>query len=212
MKADLELARVVGESVVEAARAHDVLTIGLGDGGNEAGMGRILSTCREVLPTGATCGCPCGGGIATVTETDILVVGAVANWASDGSEACLAAALEMPEALHSLAEERRATEAVARAGLIDPTNGLATGWVDGTPPVCSESMLELMRQMVELRLTRRRPSALMNFPERWSDRGVAEATVATWAHHLRKREAEFFAGEATNQDRAGLGPAESGGE
>ncbi|MBI2468622.1 MAG: DUF4392 domain-containing protein [Candidatus Rokubacteria bacterium] len=187
---------VVGKvpDLVDAARAHGAVTIGLGDGGNEAGMGRILRTAQEVLPTGAECGCPCGAGIATVIETDILVVGAVANWASYGIEACLAAALEMPEAIHSLAEERRATEAAARAGLIDPTTGLATGWVDGTPPVCSESMLELMRQMVELRLTRRRAGALMNFPKRWLERGVADATVERWARELARTEAEFFAG------------------
>jgi D-glutamate cyclase len=176
-----------------AARRRGVPSIGLGDGGNEVGMGRILEACREILPTGADCGCPCGGGIAAATETDILVVGAVANWASYGIEACLAAALEMPEALHSLAEERRVTEAASRAGLIDPTTGLANGWVDGTPPICSESMLELMRQMVELRLTRRRPGALMNFPKRWAERGVAEQTVEAWARHLAANEDAFFA-------------------
>lgn len=179
--------------LVDEARRRGVPSIGLGDGGNEVGMGRILAACREILPTGADCGCPCGGGIAAATETDILVVGAVANWASYGIEACLAAALEMPEALHSLAEERRVTEAAARAGLIDPTTGLANGWVDGTPPICSESMLELMRQMVELRLTRRRPGALMNFPKRWAERGVAEQTVDTWARHLAANEDAFFA-------------------
>lgn len=189
---------VVGKvtALLDAARAHGAVTIGLGDGGNEAGMGRILRTCQEVLPTGVKCGCVCGAGIATVTETDILVVGAVANWASYGIEACLAAALNMPEAIHSLAEERRVTEAAGRAGLIDPTTGLASGWVDGTPPVCSESMLELMRQMVELRLTRRRASALMNFPMRWLERGVADRTVEIWARHLARKEEAFFAGWA----------------
>lgn len=181
--------------LVDEARARGVVSIGIGDGGNEVGMGKILATCQEALPTGTQClYCECGAGIAAATETDILVVGAVANWASYGIEACLAAALEMPEAIHSLAEERRATAAASQAGLIDPTTGLASGWVDGTPPVCSEAMLELMRQMVELRLTRRRASALMNFPRRWMERGVAEQTVAVWARHLAEKEAVYFAG------------------
>jgi hypothetical protein len=178
--------------LVDAAKARGVPSIGLGDGGNEVGMGKILEVCRELLPTGAKCGCPCGDGIATVTDTDILVVGAVANWAAYGIEACLAAALEMPEAIHSLAEERRATEAACRVGLIDPTTGLANGWVDGTPPICSESILELLRQMVELRLTRRRPGALMNFPGRWAARGVANETVEIWARHLGQAEDAYF--------------------
>jgi D-glutamate cyclase len=179
--------------LVDGARSRGVPTIGIGDGGNEAGMGRILEACREVLPTGAKCGCVCGDGIATVVETDILIVATIANWGSYGVEACLAAALEMPEALHSLAEERRATEEAARVGLIDPTTGLANGWVDGTPPICSESILELLRQMVELRLTRRRPGALMNFPERWGKRGVANETVQLWARRVAEQEEAFFA-------------------
>ncbi|MBI4581942.1 MAG: DUF4392 domain-containing protein [Planctomycetes bacterium] len=182
--------------LVDEARRRGVVSIGIGDGGNEVGMGKILAACQEVLPTGTKClYCPCGGGIAAATETDILVVGAVANWASYGVEACLAAALDMPEAIHSLAEERQATAAASQVGLIDPTTGLANGWVDGTPPVCSESMLELMRQMVELRLTRRRSSALMNFPKRWTERGVAEQTVAIWAWHLAAGVEAYFARE-----------------
>lgn len=194
----LNVTDVVGKVsyLVDAVRAHGAISIGLGDGGNEVGMGNIHSVCREVLPTGAKCGCVCGNGIATVTKTDILVVGSVANWASYGIEACLAAALDVPEAIHSLAEERRATDAASRAGFIDPTTGLANGWVDGTPPSCSESMLELMRQIAELRLTRRRASALMNFPKRWAERGVADPTVKVWAHYLSKKEEAFFADQA----------------
>ena len=38
-----------------------------------------------------------------------------------------------------------------------------------------------LRQMVELRLTRRRASALMNFPKRWANRGVVEReSLAGW--------------------------------
>lgn len=41
--------------------------------------------CQEVLPTGTKClHCPCGAGNAAAAETDILMVGAVANWASYG--------------------------------------------------------------------------------------------------------------------------------
>jgi hypothetical protein len=191
----LNVTDVVGKvtHLVDAARQRGIVSIGIGDGGNEVGMGKILKASQDVLPTGKKClYCPCGEGIATSTDTDILVVGAVANWASYAIEACLAAALHMPEAIHSLDEERRATQAACQAGLIDPTTGLANGWVDGTPPVCSESMLELFRQMVELRLTRRRDSALMNFPKKWTERGVAQDTVALWARHLARNEEAYF--------------------
>lgn len=171
--------------VVEEAARRGVLTIGLGDGGNEVGMGKILDAVQEIVPTGKKIG-------ATVS-TDILVVGAVANWASYAIEACLAAALHAPEVLHSAAEEARAMDAAARAGLIDPSTGAANGWIDGTPPICSASVLELLRQMVELRLMRQRPGSIVNFPKRWAARGNAEATVEIWAEELMRREKAYFA-------------------
>ena len=183
----LQVSDVVGKVnfVFEEARRRGVWTVGMGDGGNEVGMGNILATVRTVIPTGEKIG-------ATV-QTDLLVVGAVANWASYAVEACLAAALHAPEVLHSAQEEARLQEAAARAGLIDPASGWATGWVDGTPPVCSSSMLELLRQMVELRILRKRDNSIVNFPKRWVARGQADETIAIWAEELARREARFFA-------------------
>jgi len=182
----LQVSDVVGKVnfVFEEARRRGVWTVGMGDGGNEVGMGNILDSVRRVVPTGEKIG-------ATV-ETDLLVVGAVANWASYGVEACIAAALHAPEVLHSAQEEARLQEAAARAGLIDPASGWATGWVDGTPPLCSASMLELLRQMVELRIMRKRDNSIVNFPKRWVARGQAAETIAVWAEELAKREARFF--------------------
>lgn len=183
----LQVSNVVGKVnlIFEEARRRGIWTVGMGDGGNEVGMGNILPTVQDVVPTGKVIG-------ATV-ETDLLVVGAIANWASYGVEACLAAALHAPEVLHSAQEESRAQEASARAGLIDPASGWATGWVDGTPPICSASMLELLRQMVDLRLLRQRENSIVNFPKRWVARGAADETIALWASELAEREARFFA-------------------
>ncbi len=193
----LNVTNIVGKITVllDAARARGIATIGIGDGGNEAGMGKIVEASREVLPTGARCHptCGCDGGIATVTDADVLVVAGVANWGSYGIEACLAAALGMPEAIHSLVEERRATDAAARAGLIDAATGAANGWVDGTPPVCSESILELVRQMAELRLAMRRPNSIFNFPKRWVERGAAPETLRAWSERIAEQENDFFA-------------------
>lgn len=182
----LDVSDVVGKVnfVVEEARRREILTIGVGDGGNEVGMGKILDAILDVVPTGKIIGTP--------LETDILVVGAVANWGAYAIEACVAAALHMPEAIHSLADERRVTQACAANGLIDPTTGLANGWIDGTPPVCSESMLELLRQMVELRLRRKARHSLMNFPRRWAERSNPDQVVAAWARKLRSDEQAFF--------------------
>lgn len=182
----LDVSGVVGKVnfIVEEARRREILTIGVGDGGNEVGMGKILDAILDVVPTGKIIGTP--------LETDILVVGAVANWGAYAIEACTAAALHMPEAIHSLVDERRVTAACAANGLIDPATGLANGWIDGTPPVCSESMLELLRQMVELRLRRKARHSLMNFPRRWAERSNPDEVIGAWAVKLQEDERAFF--------------------
>ena len=182
----LDVTGVVGkvQHFTAEAERRKVFTIGVGDGGNEVGMGMIREDICDIVPTGRI--------IGTVLAADVLVVAAVANWGTYAIEACIAAALHKPDVLHSLATERRATEAAALAGLIDPASGEASGWVDGTPPVCSESMLELLRQMVKLRLDKRVPQSASNFPKRWNAAGAAKDTVALWARQLAEEEKRFF--------------------
>lgn len=183
----LDVTDTVGkvEHVFDAARARGVLTIGIGDGGNEVGMGNILDDIRRIIPTGDVIG-------ASVT-TDRLVVAAIANWGAYAIGATIAAALHMPEAIHGLDEERRMTGAAAALGFIDPCTGLANGWTDGTPPICSESMLELLRWMVVLRLGRKNPQSPLQIPKKWARRHDPNTTVALWAAHLAKREEAYFA-------------------
>lgn len=175
---------------VDAAHASGVLTIGIGDGGNEVGLGNIIDEVIDIVPGGEK--------IGAASKADILVLASIANWGSYAIEACIAAALHKPEVLHSLLDERRVTDGSVNAGFIDPATGIPNGWIDGTPPVCSESILELLRQMVELRLTARfRANSMLNFPKRWIASGVAEDTVKLWAERLARGEEEFFA----NRDR-----------
>ena len=68
------------EHLISAAREADVLTIGIGDNGNEIGFGLIAEEVRSIKPFGRECRCPCGGGIATVNACDILITVAVSNW------------------------------------------------------------------------------------------------------------------------------------
>lgn len=182
----LDVTDVVGkvDHIFQEARPRGILTIGIGDGGNEVGMGNILEAIHQVVPTGPV--------IGTSLGTDLLVVAAIANWGAYAIEACLAAALHMPEAIHTRRDERRVCEAAAVNGLIDPATGVANGWVDGTPPVCSESMLELLRQMVTLRLMRKTPHSLMNFPRRWAERSRPDDVLKAWSRTLLDAERAYF--------------------
>ena len=70
------------------AAERGILTIGVGDGGNEIGCGLIYEETRRIMPAGRTCRCPCGDGMATVVGTDALVIGTTSNWAAYGVSAC----------------------------------------------------------------------------------------------------------------------------
>ena len=167
---------------IDEARRRGVLTIGIADGGNEVGMGKIADTVRRIVPTGEIMG--------AVLDTDILVVATISNWGAYAVEACLAAALHLPEALHPLAMERRVVEASVEVGMVDPTTGLAHGWVDGTPPICSESILELLRNMVELRLSQQQRTRIQALSP-----AVSQPAPSTAADTLRRGAGELAAKE-----------------
>jgi len=50
------------EYIIEEARKRGIITIGIGDGGNEIGMNVIEDYVRRYVPYGDKCQCPCGGG------------------------------------------------------------------------------------------------------------------------------------------------------
>ena len=57
----------------EALRDPLVTTIGIGDGGNELGMGKVNEAVREHIPDGDEIGC--------VVSSDCLIAAGVSNWA-----------------------------------------------------------------------------------------------------------------------------------
>src|SRR5690606_226862 len=80
-----------GDAVREECAAAGVATVGIGDGGNEIGMGSIAEPLRGVLRHGDDCGCGCGGGTIPAGATDSLVAATVSNWGAYAVAACLAA-------------------------------------------------------------------------------------------------------------------------
>jgi hypothetical protein len=45
--------------LAEAAKARGIVTIGVGDGGNEIGNGLIYDAARQIQPYGLKCQCDC---------------------------------------------------------------------------------------------------------------------------------------------------------
>lgn len=136
------------DPLVRAAREAGVATIGIGDGGNEIGMGNIRDAVRKRVPFGASCACPCAGGIAPETEVDVLVVAAVSNWGAYGVEACLAHLTEHPEAMHDGVLETLALDAAAGAGLIDGITGHVEPSADGLRADVHAGAVSLLRSLV----------------------------------------------------------------
>jgi hypothetical protein len=98
------------------------VTIGVGDGGNEIGMGNVRA---RLLRMG-----PLMGRIAATVRTDHLVVAGVSNWGAYGIVAQLGR-LAGRALLHSPEGERRLIEACAKAGAVDGITRRPEPAVDG---------------------------------------------------------------------------------
>jgi D-glutamate cyclase len=119
--------------LIEEARRRGILTIGVGDGGNEIGMGNVHEEVKQYLATGAKCHCGCGAGAAATTKTDVLVVGFISNWGAYGIEAAMALLLGRPELMHDGEIEERVLKQGADAGSAGPPYGFSEMGVDELP-------------------------------------------------------------------------------
>ena len=142
------------------ARARGVLSVGIGDAGNEIGFGRIIDTVRAVQPEGAVCRCPCGQGMATVVETDVLMVAAVSNWGAYAVEAALAHVLDNPVLPHRPDEARRVIASCLDAGGLEAVHCSRRWLVDGIDAEVSVSLVGVLNEMVKISLQRPAPGPI----------------------------------------------------
>jgi hypothetical protein len=120
----------------------DITTIGIGDGGNEIGMGKIAwETIRRNIPN--------GGLIACRVPCDHLIVCGVSNWGAYGLAAgiCLLRG-EGPPGLFDVERERELLQIMIERGpLVDGVTGTPTLSVDGLP---FERYAEPLRRLGEM--------------------------------------------------------------
>jgi hypothetical protein len=136
-----------GDAVFAEATARGLLRIGIGDRGNELGMGPVSEVSRRVLPFGRDCGCPCHGGVADQTEADLAVPAVISNWGAYGVAACLAAIEDRPDLLHHAGLERELLEAAIAAGAIDGMSGRPRMAVDGIGLETGIGIVELLAEI-----------------------------------------------------------------
>jgi hypothetical protein len=94
-------------------------------------MGLIYDEVRRIVKSGATCRCPCRSGVATVTSTDVLVVGPTSNWGSYGIEVMFALLNSNEKLLHTPALEANMLSACVVGGGRDGPLGKQILSVDG---------------------------------------------------------------------------------
>ena len=134
--------------LVEIAKAEGILTVGIGDGGNEIGFGLVADAVREIQPFGGMCKCPCQGGVATVIGTDVLVSAAVSNWGAYGIAAMIAALVGDPDVLHDADAEYRMLVDCVRAGGMDGAVARLLPMVDGTSAATQTSLITILHEIV----------------------------------------------------------------
>jgi hypothetical protein len=128
------------DALFTAAQARGIPTIGVGDGGNEIGMGRVRSTVEAEIDH--------GDRIAATTAVDQLVVAGVSNWGAYGIVAALATRTESA-ALHDPATERALLAACCEAGCVDGRAGVAAPRVDGLDAELHAHLVGLLNGVVD---------------------------------------------------------------
>lgn len=136
------------DALIECAREKDILTISIGDNGNEMGCGIILKTIQRIQPWGKVCQCPCRSGIASSSIVDILVMAAVSNWGAYGINALLAYMLEDISLLHTERMEEKMLEACVRKGCVDGDLDITSPSVDGISLESQKAIITLLREIV----------------------------------------------------------------
>lgn len=127
---------------IREATARGIATIGVGDGGNELGMGVIRDDIEAKLRHGKT--------FAPSQKVDVLVAAAVSNWGAYGIAACLAALTGRMEVFHTADQEEEMLRRAAAAGFIDGVTGWVEPSVDGIPLAAQRSIVELLGTIVRL--------------------------------------------------------------
>jgi hypothetical protein len=122
--------------------------IGIGDGGNELGMGVIAEDLPRFSPKAADCGIPGRGGVAAATAASHLVVANVSNWGATGIIAALAALLDNEIVFHEPELEVRCIEQCVAGGGVDGMFMAPEPAVDGIPAREWEGLVRTLRASV----------------------------------------------------------------
>jgi hypothetical protein len=137
------------DTIFNTAAALGRTTIGIGDGGNEVGFGRIrealLARAPEHNQEDKT---PCGGGIFSAVATDVLVVATTSNIGAYGVVAALALKRGDVSLCHPAEVEEGLHYVGVGLGLADGGGGGIVARCDGIPAKANAAMATLLEAVV----------------------------------------------------------------
>lgn len=173
------------EYLINEAKERGIYTIGIGDGGNEVGMGCIKEAVKAVLSTGSSCGCPCGAGTHSDVATDLLIVAMVSNWGAYAMEALLAIAKGKPEIMHDRCLEERLFQAAISGGFIDPAAGFSMESSDAIDEDVHLAVVDILNFIVKSRISDN--FYMEKYKEYLSaNRDQVQENIKNWALRIRK--------------------------
>jgi len=126
--------------VVNDLKGRRVAVVAYGDGGNEAGMGVVRDVVEKTVPYGGVCRCGCGGGIASSTSSDILVVSSVSDFGVYGTLALM----KNQPINHVLMKVGDVISVLVGVGCVDARKGFGYLGVDGLDANSVISVVQLL--------------------------------------------------------------------
>jgi len=127
-----------------------ILTIGIGDGGNEVGFGAVREAIRDVLPLRGRSQAGDPSGVVTVVPTDVTVSAAVSNWGACAVAAALAVLLGDVDILHDQDTEHELIAVTVAAGARDGATSKQTMVVDGIDFIGHLAFVTLLKTVASI--------------------------------------------------------------
>ncbi|MCS7139953.1 MAG: DUF4392 domain-containing protein [Candidatus Nezhaarchaeota archaeon] len=134
------------EALLHEAKRRGLNVMAVGDGGNEVGFGLIKKAVELYVPKGRRCGCPCGGGIASSSKADLVIVASTSNIGCYAIS-CALSMLNGAPWPHSREVEVELIKALIDAGAVDGMTCRSEMMVDGVPINITASIVELLRHI-----------------------------------------------------------------
>ncbi|WP_454764099.1 LWXIA domain-containing protein [Cupriavidus campinensis] len=171
----------IDEILLQANAREGVETLGVGDGGNEVGMGGL----KGLIPLAKN-----GKPMAAEVTADHVVTASVSNWAAYGVAALMLKRGNMIDRFQSPGELRRVLQAAADAGAVDGVSRERVPTVDGFSTDVHAAIIQLYRHAATGEL----PVGPGAAPTPFGGPGVARTAVAEAAHAVVEHGGQMPAG------------------